>query len=343
MTDELSDPARRGKKRDSQLIFRRRLALLRRLLRGSAHAAVLIADVNDLFPDVPEGVYDDAGDPDAALRHDVGVLRSYFECVVSYHREQGYTLKSPGTLALLDLPDDELEALGFLLATYGEGELPVAPAVGRMLDRIMQLLPEERRRRVPRARLATVQPRIIYDVPRTTIRDLKRALGRQQVRFAYRAATATHAHAANNTVSPYELISRDGHSYLEGYCLNCDPPFLPNRYVTYRVDRIVPGSLVVLPTTAPAEPPARPRVTVRYRLAPEVARRGDVALWLPDSTLFSEPDGSLVVTAQVQSLWQTRQVLLRYREHCTVLEPPELIAMLRETVARMARVYDEAH
>jgi predicted DNA-binding transcriptional regulator YafY len=51
------------------------------------------------------------------------------------------------------------------------------------------------------------------------------------------------------------------------------------------------------------------------------------------------PDGSAIIRAQTSDLWQARQILLRYREHCRVLEPPELIALMRESIERMAELY----
>ena len=48
-----------------------------------------------------------------------------------------------------------------------------------------------------------------------------------------------------------------------------------------------------------------------------------------------------MVEACITGLWYAREVLLRYREHCRVIEPPELIAMIRESLARMAGLYTE--
>ena len=47
------------------------------------------------------------------------------------------------------------------------------------------------------------------------------------------------------------------------------------------------------------------------------------------------------VVAVSDDLWQARQYLLRYREHCQVHEPPELVAMMRESIARMAAQYEQ--
>src|SRR6185295_11500091 len=77
----------------------------------------------------------------------------------------------------------------------------------------------------------------------------------------------------------------------------------------------------------------------RYVLAPVVAGRRDIALWFPDSTCTYQEDGSVVVEASITDLWYARNVLLRYREHCRVLEPPELIALMRETATSLDQIY----
>ncbi len=43
------------------------------------------------------------------------------------------------------------------------------------------------------------------------------------------------------------------------------------------------------------------------------------------------------MTARVTTLWQTRQILLRYGDACQVLETTELIAMFRETATRACK------
>jgi predicted DNA-binding transcriptional regulator YafY len=90
-------------------------------------------------------------------------------------------------------------------------------------------------------------------------------------------------------------------------------------------------------------PPARPHphtYTLRYRLLPVVARRRDVAAYFPETQMTYHDDGSATVTARVTNLWQTRQILLRYGDACTVLEPPELVDLFRATSRGLAQIYD---
>lgn len=341
----MTDPSRRrgGTKRDSWRTFHRRLCLVRRLVRGAADAATLIAatraalnqsdDVEDIFP----------ADARAALRHDLAALRDEFECTITLGADGRYALTDLGRLALLDLPDEDLEALAFLLSNFSDSMLPNASRVEALLDRIVALLPAERQRGLPRpARDVRLEvPNPSRSVASRTLEPVRRALGRQQISFAYRSSFIEGESAVLHRVAPYELIFRDGHHYLDGYCHDCGDQAIKPHYRLYRLDRIVEDSVRVLPETLPPIPPPRPRYRLRYLLGPAVARQKDVALWFPGSAMRFLPDGSAEVEAETGDLWQARQILLRYREHCRVLEPPELIRMMRETISAMAANYAE--
>jgi hypothetical protein len=142
----MDTPQRRGgTKRDSWRTFHRRLFLVRRLIRGSADAATLIADTRAFFnqSDDAEDIY--PADARTALRHDLAALRDEFECTID--RVDGcYQIRDYGHLALLDLPDQDLEALAFLVATFAESPVPNAGQVDALFARVVELLPPDRRR-----------------------------------------------------------------------------------------------------------------------------------------------------------------------------------------------------
>jgi predicted DNA-binding transcriptional regulator YafY len=336
------EPRRRGgTKRDSGRTFHRRLFLVRRLVRGPADAATIIADTRSFFnqSDDVEDIY--ATDPRAAVRHDLHALRDEFACVITLDAQGRYAIEDYGRLALLDLPDEDLEALAFLLSNFSESSLPNAGQVDALLDRIIALLPPERQRGLPRpardVRLDYPSPSRSV-VPHTLAR-VRKALGRQRMSFAYRSAYSAGESVVLHQVDPYGLLFRDGHHYLDAYCHDCGDPKIGKRYRLYRLDRIVEDSLRVLPETLPPLPPPRQHYRLRYTLGPDVARQQDVALWFPGSQVRFQPDGSADVTAETGDLWQARQILMRYREHCLVREPPELVALMRQSIALMAELY----
>lgn len=332
----MSTPKRRGgDKRSSWLTFHRRLCLVRRLVRGPADAASLIAHVREHFDDEIYPL-----DARAALRHDLAALRDEFECVIE--REAGaYHLRDYGRLALLDLPDGDLEALSFLIASFAESPMPNAGQVDALLSRVVGLLPPDRRQVLaaarPGPRLDTPRPSAGPDV--ALLDRLRGALGRQLISFLYRSSYAADGDLVEHQVAPYELIFREGHTYLEAFCHVCPLREVRGRYVLYRADRIVAESLQLHPTQLGGSPPPRQRYPLRYTLSPQVARQRDIALWFPESMVSFTPAGAAEVQAVTTDLWQARQILLRYREHCVVHEPPELVALIRASIACMAEVY----
>lgn len=338
-----SDSSRRGggTKRDSWRTFHRRLFLVRRLVRGPADAATIIADTRGFFnhSDDAEDIY--PADARAALRHDLAALRDEFECVITLGPDSCYAIADYGRLALLDLPDEDLEALAFLLSNFSESSLPNAGRVDALLDRIVALLPPERQRGLPRP---ARDVRLDYPTPSRsltahTLERVRRALSRQQLSFAYRSSYAEGDSVVLHRVAPYGLLFRDGHHYLDAFCHDCGDPTIAPRYRLYRLDRVVDDSVRALPDVLPPIAPLRPRHRLRYTLSPAVARQRDVALWFPGSAVRFHPDGSAEVSAETADLWQARQILLRYREHCQVHEPPELVALMRESAALLARLY----
>lgn len=334
---------RGGIKRSSWLIFRRRLALIRTLLRGPHTREGLIEAVNQ---DMQGEGY--VGDVASALKHDLDALKEEYGCRVVYQRaSKRYALEDMGDLALLDLPDTSLEALAFLEASFPEGAaLPEHASIRDLLDRVLLLLPAARREQ-QRGRRAILSLQI-SDSPASRIEPnvvatVKRAiLQRQELSFAYRSPRADGA-TIQHRVAPYEIVFRpEGHVYLDATLLEVSPrdPAAPiPSPVHYRLDRMLPGSLVILPTVLPPLRPQPPAYALCYRLGPEVARRRDVAPHFPNTTIDYHDDGSATIRAITTNLWQARQTLLRYGSACTVLEPVELIALFRSAIREMAANY----
>lgn len=325
----------RGQKRSSALTVQRRLWLISRFVRGPATPAELIADARRTFD---SSIYP----PNAlvALRHDFNALRNEFLCTIERQSDGRYALTDFGRLTLLNLPDEELEALAFLAALFSEGNWPNGPQVRALLDHVIALLPPERRSYLSQ------QQGMEFDLPQnsTTVDQhllarLRRNLRRHALRFRYRSTFSQEPEA--HRVAPVRLFMRDGHTYLEAYCYSSPHQATVGRYIPYRVDRIVPDSLHVERRVLPPELPPRKMWSLRYWLSPQVARNRDVALWFPNSAVTYHPDGSAEIVAQTSDLWQAEQILLRYREHCRVLEPGELVAMIRQTIERMHAVYAE--
>jgi predicted DNA-binding transcriptional regulator YafY len=334
-----------GIKRSSQLTFRRRLLLVRLLLRGPATAEELIEAIQREL-----GTEGYPAAAQVALRHDIKALKTEYGCRITLRRDVGgYVLEDLGELALLDLSDEALEAFSFLDASFPPGAaIPELANVRQLLDQVLRLLPVERqeeqrrRRSAPRLQLPA-QPESRVDPG--VLRTVKRAINeRRELRFLYWSTFDIDA-PRQHRVAPYGIFFRpEGHTCLDATLLEVKPVGGETIHaaIDYRLDRIVPGSVKVLPTMLPPERIVPRFYSLRYHLLPVVARRRDVAAYFPNTQIEYHDDGSATVTATVTNLWQARQVLLRYGDACTVLSPPELIEMFRRTAQGLWEKYGSA-
>ncbi|NJK81575.1 MAG: WYL domain-containing protein [Chloroflexaceae bacterium] len=333
---------RGGTKRSSWLTFRRRLLLVRTLMLGPAGSTDLVDAVQRELRD--QGY---PGDPQSALKHDLDALKSEYNCQIRFDRRSNkYVLYDLGELALLDLPDECMEALAFLDASFPRGEaLPEHANIRALLDRIVLLLPpyrqtEHQGRRGPISLQMTSTPASRIDP--AVLATVKRAIERrQELAFEYRSPDPAQP-VVLHRVAPYGVFfSQQGHGYLDATALETTPRDNTPQHaaIHYRLDRIVPGSPHILPTMLPPQR-IRPRTyQIRYQLVPAVARRRDIAAYFPDTQIIYHEDDSATVTATVTNLWQTRQVLLRYGTACIVLEPPELVELFRQTARGLSEMY----
>ncbi|MEI6179284.1 MAG: WYL domain-containing protein [Chloroflexales bacterium] len=333
-----------GTKRSSWLTFRRRLLLVRVLLRGPATSTELVTEIN---AELGEQGYPSAAP--AALKHDFDALKGEYGCTISYDRlTRQYMLADLGELALLDLPDPCMEALAFLDASFPEGSgLPEHAHIRALLARVQLLLPPVRQSQM-RQQQSAVRMRVgagAGPLNRQVLALVKRACDeRRELAFDY-LSTFDEATPRQHRVAPYGIMFRpEGHGYLDATLLAVTPKGGERLYaaIDYRLDRIVPGTVTILPTKLPPERIPVPRYTLRYTLVPQVARRRDLASYFPDTVIDYHPDGSATVTATVTNLWQTRQVLLRYGDACNVHEPPELVALFTQTARGLRAIYSEA-
>lgn len=330
-----------GTKRSSWLTFRRRLLLVRTLLRAPATSAELVAAIN--------GELGEQGYPEsaaAALKHDFDALKGEYGCSITYDRpSRRYTLADLGELALLDLPDPCMEALAFLEASFPEGSgLPEHANLRALLERVVLLLPPARQAQHRRQR-STIRLGVGRGAGRIdpdTLAIVKHAVEeRRELAFDY-LSTFDADLPRRHRVAPYGITFRpEGHGYLDATVLEVTPKGgeVIHAAIDYRLDRIVTGTLALLPTVLPPIRPSPPSYRLRYTLVPHVARRRDVAAYFPNTEIAYHDDGSATVTATVTNLWQARQILLRYGDACLVHEPVELVALFCGTAEGLARLY----
>lgn len=332
----------RGDKRSSQLIFKRRLLLVRLLLRQPRTKRDLIETIaatlgSDGYPPAAE----------SALKNDLDALKLDFGCEIRFSRSQRtYGIETLGSLALLDVTDESLEALRFLETNFPEGEaLPELANIRILVAELRQLLPAERQQQLQPDSMISLErvPSAADRIPSGLILKLRRAIGRREIGFDYQTNT-TGAQPVWHRVAPYKLlVGSSGHTYLDATLMELAPAdhsrMLPQQ-VQLRVDRIIPPTLRILPQPLP---PGRLGIrtwALAYWLSPDVAQRRDVNVPFDQAVIVYHDDGSAEVRAVTHNLWQAWQTLMRYGAGCMVREPPELVARFRQTIADMAALYD---
>ena len=331
-----------GTKRSSQFTFRRRLLLVRLLLRAPHTGPNLIDAVHVELGD--EGYPDAAA---SALKHDLDALKGEYSCVIRFDRKAAhYVLEDLGELSLLDLPDASMEALAFLEASFPAGAaIPEHANVRALLSQITALLPASRRTALASQRspiALMLNDAAAGRIDAHTLATVRRAIERrQELSFDY-LGTFDIDTPRRHRVAPYHMFFRpEGHGYLDATLLEVVPGGGETRHaaIHYRLDRIVAGSVRVLPQMLPPIRPQAPSYTLRYQLLPVVARRRDIATYFPNTVITYNEDDSATVTASITNLWQARQILLRYGSACVVLEPAELVALFRQTAVGLAELY----
>jgi predicted DNA-binding transcriptional regulator YafY len=307
----------------------RALAMLARLLEGEAGREQLIAAVRNEIEDA----YVES--PEDSFHRDLRLLR-YLGFQVRWHRSRGtYALESfDHPILQLHLEPEALEALAAIKDTFQD--LPYGERIEVLLRSIEARLPERDHRALTRKLPLSFSftPADDWQAHSGSLQVVEWAIrGHQRLEFHYRSPKRSEdAEPKHHIVEPYNLEYREGHLYFDGYSLKT------GRVYPFRVDRIVPGSAKVLPEVFVPREELRRRITIRYRLAPEIARYG-ASLRFLNQREEKQADGSVIVTAEVEDLFEAMTKLLRYGRHCQVLKPSELVEMMRREAEAMVRLY----
>lgn len=326
------------------LVMQRCLAIVRRLQRGPASREELIEAVCECLGSeaYPEAEVQARG---KRFHNDLRRLRDRLDIEVQFDHKTGvYVLTSPGSLALLDLPDPALDAMGFLIETFDE-QAPHYEKIRTLLDTLTGFFSDERRRDLMRRRNL-----LQVDLRRTDADEIdsdvqvaveRACVERRRLEFGYVSPSQEDQQPRCHEVEPYELLYRRKHYYLRGFCLQTDGPkgkYTQERIMYYRLGRIVPDSVKLLPQKIPLVPRRAPKYLVRYELQPEIARRG-VTHYFEDTVVEMRENGSALVQGYADDIFWASRELLYYGAGCRVLGGSEILREMRKLVEGMARVY----
>jgi predicted DNA-binding transcriptional regulator YafY len=144
-------------------------------------------------------------------------------------------------------------------------------------------------------------------------------------------------------LDPYALVHRWGWWYVVGYC------HLRQEVRSFRVDRIVELTLTAQVFQLPpdfevraylqTETQDQPKLRVRMRFAPEAVHvaQSNRSYW---EAVEEQPDGAWVVTFLTIDLNWAVSSVLAYGPSVTVLEPAELVRVVRDSARAIAALYE---
>jgi len=340
-----SPPTPRGERDASWLVLKRGMAIVRRLMRGPADKAELLQAVQD---DVGTDAYSDSPSAaERALKNDRAAL-GRLGIQVSFDRSAGwYFLASLGDVPWLDLGDDDLAAMALLYNAFQDSG-PEAGRVRAYLDRIAGLLPAERLKTIQRRRsVLSIELRELDEnpIPRRVMQVVQQATAeRRRLGFRYRPPATGEQQPHYHEVEPYGIVFRRGHYYLECFDLYSrtgpDDRVTQERHAEFRLQGILDDDMLrALPEHLPPGRRPQRRYPVRYRLAPAALRHG-ISRHFADMQVERLPDGSAVVEATTENIWEAVYTLLSYGENCVVLGGDQVLRLMRRRVAALARNYE---
>lgn len=319
---------------NTERAIRRRLAILVLLHIGPQSFNEILADLErkDLFRQ------DHALDPTTIARRQRFQLKQDIEAL----RLLGYDLLYDSELKHytwqnspfgLSLTPSQLASLALLLGNFRSLTIPHAAEIADLLTFLADHLPSDQQKQLNKQR-----PPLHIDLQETTgyrdadpdtVKKIEQAIQQgQQLEFTYRSRDGQER---RHVIEPRPLVFRQGHVYLYGWSVDW------NKDLPFRLDYIQPGTVHILSNSIKERPFPR-SYTLRYQLSALVAR-DRVSKHFPDQDVEYHEDGSATVTARITDLFDTAQILFRYREHCLVLDPPELVEQMRTSIAKMYANY----
>jgi predicted DNA-binding transcriptional regulator YafY len=301
----------------------------------------------ELGPDAYPGATD-AAELRRMFEEDIRRLRQWGVEIPDARKTKVYTLASYGEFSPVALDEIALDALAFLLETFGPGA-PNSERVQQLLRSVTDWLPSHQaasltaRRQRLRLDLRQRDDAVIDPTIEQTIdRSLREG---RLLRFAYRSPGRTDDVTPVHTVDPWYKVfdTIRGHFYLDAYWLESTSPhgrYKQQKWQKFRLDFMLAGQIELLPTKRNPAPPPRPRHQLEYLLSPRIARYGRVTRHFEQMKVHeSDVQGWVRVTATTPDLFQAVRLLLTYGPNCKVIGGPEARREMEKLVRGLGEVY----
>ena len=328
--------------------FESALVILRHLQKGPAGKGELIRAVQEITPDA----YDEANQEaqDSSFERDMKNVRQRLGADVICDRSSNlYYLNDPGPFFRLALSDDALSGLAFLLDAF-DFDGTISDVVRPFLASVQNLLTAEQAQRLER--FGSTLHLKLQNLDETKIapivwQKVNHAVSNRHVlRFDYLAPRHEKPEPRTHTVEPYDPVRyHRGHFELRAFCRHWSNPHGWEKsdagWIRYRLDRIQPDTLEVLPEILHLSQRQKRLIAVCYRISPDLAR-GGVSQHFEEMEV-GQPDknGWVEVTGKTADLFEAERVFLAYGQHCVVLGPPALVTRMKQAASEMAQFYED--
>lgn len=338
----------KGKAESSWPVARRCLAMLLRLQQGPAQKQELLTAVRQLEGEEAYGRHGPKA-LDRRFREDLARLEKYFDVEIRYSKaDKGYVIVRRER-PLLNLPDADIQTLAFLADTFQQ-DSPHALEVQQLVDRLVDWLPEERQKVYHQATgyqpTADLRLRDSEPIAPEVLAAIQEAWqARQEVQFDYLSPNYADGIPRQHRVQPWNLHFSDrGHLRLRGYCLFSDAEdsyHYYHDYVNYRLSRIVPGSVEILPRRLPAARPNGRLRQVIIELSPTITRFGVSQRKELVGEMKVRPldEGWVRIEGQTHDVFELARNLLYYGVNCHVVGGQELLQETKELVRGLRTIY----
>lgn len=285
------------------------------------------------------------------IQRDIEYMKFQMDAPIEYDSSQkGYYFTHQNWfLPQVFLSEAEREAMaiaGKILEQYSG--LPAYDDVKTAFEKFFSYLPKEDAALRAENALFSFEPPPSSSVDREVFRSVQEAAKEQKkLRILY--YTAYRNEQTERIVHPYHLRESMGTWYLIAYCE------MRQQVLTFAMNRIQVAeqlnenftvredfNLEEFLKTAFLMFKGKQCYKVRICFSPYQARWMRERQWHPTQQVEEQPDGSLVLSFEVENLEAVRFWVLKYGAEAEVLEPEELRQLIRQELSKMIELYSHA-
>lgn len=239
--------------------------------------------------------------------------------------------KNDASISVLNLSDQETDVLAQLPVAFHDTSYQ-SGAIS-LCARLAKLLPKNQQNRLAATPLLRINTPALEELGANTAsaRLISRAFReRREITFHYLPPGKKKAYEMRAQILS-DLELRDGHVYFDFQSLRSDIQR------SYRLSRVVPGSVKLQPRQQAGFGPAPAPVEISYWLSSNL----EPTRHFPNGFNATQMENGWVVTAQIdeREIFRVAKILLRYGGNCQALAPIALVDEVRRAVEEMAKRY----